>query len=213
MSYLIAAPEMMTAAATDLANIGSTLNAANAASAAPTTGIVVAAEDEVSAAIAALFSAQGQDFQALSARAATFHAQFVQALSGNAGAYTLAEAANASPLHAVESSLRNAVNAPTESLLGRPLIGNGANGMAGGTLAQANGGAGGILFGNGGAGATDAAGQGGAGGRAGLVGSGGAGGAGANGGAGGAGGIGGALSGNGGMGGLLFGRNGKNGLS
>ena len=30
MSYVIAAPEMMTAAATDLASIGSTLNVANA---------------------------------------------------------------------------------------------------------------------------------------------------------------------------------------
>ena len=50
MSYVIAAPEAMTSAATALASIGSTLNAANGAAAAPTTGIVVAAEDEVSAA-------------------------------------------------------------------------------------------------------------------------------------------------------------------
>ena len=53
MSFVIAAPEMMTAAASDVANIGSTLSAANAAAAAPTTGIVAAAGDEVSAAIAA----------------------------------------------------------------------------------------------------------------------------------------------------------------
>ena len=39
MSYVIAAPELMTAAATDLANIGSTLNAANVAAAASTTGV------------------------------------------------------------------------------------------------------------------------------------------------------------------------------
>jgi PE family len=64
MSSLIAAPELITTAATDLANIGSTLNAAHAA----------AAEDEVSATIAALFSAHGQGFQALSAQAAAFHA-------------------------------------------------------------------------------------------------------------------------------------------
>ena len=37
----------------------------------------------MSAAIAALFSAHGQGFQALGAQAAAFHAQFVQAL--NAG--------------------------------------------------------------------------------------------------------------------------------
>ena len=37
MSFVIAAPEMMAAAATDVANIGSTLNGASAAAAAPTT--------------------------------------------------------------------------------------------------------------------------------------------------------------------------------
>jgi PE family len=93
MAYVIAAPEAITSAVADWANIGSMLNAAKAASAAPTTGIVVAAEDEVSAAIAAVFSVQGKGFQALSAQAAAFHAQFVQALSGSAGAYKLAEAA------------------------------------------------------------------------------------------------------------------------
>ena len=40
MSYVIAAPELMTAAATDLANIGSTLNEANVAAAASTTGVL-----------------------------------------------------------------------------------------------------------------------------------------------------------------------------
>ena len=73
MSFVIAAPEMMTSAATDLAGIGSTLSAANAAAAAPTTGIVAAASDEVSAAIAALFSWHGQAYQALSAQAAALH--------------------------------------------------------------------------------------------------------------------------------------------
>ena len=81
MSFVIAAPELVTAAATDLANIGSTLNAANAAAATQTTGVLAAAEDEVSAAIAALFSSHGQQFQALSAQASAFHSQFVQALN------------------------------------------------------------------------------------------------------------------------------------
>jgi hypothetical protein len=35
MSYVIAAPEFMTAAATDLANIGKAIRAANAAAASP----------------------------------------------------------------------------------------------------------------------------------------------------------------------------------
>ncbi|HWS94792.1 MAG TPA: PE domain-containing protein, partial [Mycobacterium sp.] len=39
MSYVIAAPEMMTAAATDLATIGSDLSAAHTAAAASTVGL------------------------------------------------------------------------------------------------------------------------------------------------------------------------------
>ncbi|HTZ14986.1 MAG TPA: cellulase family glycosylhydrolase [Mycobacterium sp.] len=82
-------------------------------------------------------------------------------------------------------------------------IGNGADGVGGGTLAEATGGAGGVLFGDGGNGATDAAGVGGDGGSAGLFGDGGEGGAGADGtgGAGGAGGAGGTILGDGGAGG------------
>ena len=98
MSYLTAAPETIASAATDVANIGSTLDAANAAAAARTTGVLVAAGDEVSAAIAKLFSGHGQAFQALSAQAAAFHAEFVRALSGNSGAYTGAEAGNVASL-------------------------------------------------------------------------------------------------------------------
>jgi len=94
MSFVIAAPEMMTAAASDVASIGSTLSAANAAAAAPTSGIVAAAGDEVSAAIAALFSRHAQAYQALGAQAAAFHEQFVQALSAGAASYVGAEGAN-----------------------------------------------------------------------------------------------------------------------
>src|SRR5580693_5728322 len=185
MSYVIAAPDVIAAATTDLANIGSTIKAANAVAALPTTGVAAAGTDEVSAAVAALFGSHAQAYQAISARAAAFHGQFVQFVHAGAGQYALTEATNASPLQSMGQDLLSAVNAPTQALVGRPLIGNGADGMAGGTLTQANGSAGGILFGNGGAGATDAAGQGGGGGAAGLIGSGGAGGAGADGGAGG----------------------------
>jgi triacylglycerol lipase len=92
MSNLITAPEMMTTAATDLATIGSDLNAAHTAAATQTTAVLVAAEDEVSAAIAAVFSAHGQGFQALSTQAAAFHNQFVQALNTSAGTYASSEA-------------------------------------------------------------------------------------------------------------------------
>lgn len=64
MSYVIAAPEMVTAAASGLSNIGSSISSANAAAAAPTTALLAAGADEVSAAIAALFSQHGAAYQA-----------------------------------------------------------------------------------------------------------------------------------------------------
>lgn len=59
MSYVLAAPEVFAAAASDVAGIGSSLSAANVAAAVSTTGVLTAAGDEVSAAIAALFSGPG----------------------------------------------------------------------------------------------------------------------------------------------------------
>src|SRR5271156_3549363 len=154
MSFVIALPEMLGTAATDLTNIGSTLSASNAAAAPQTTVILAAAEDEVSAAIAALFSAHGQGFQALSAQAATFHDQFVQTLTAGAGSYALAEAANvaaftANPAQTIGQDVTSLINAPSLALTGRPLVGNGANAAPGSGL---NGTAGGWLLGNGGAG-------------------------------------------------------------
>ncbi len=60
MSFLIAAPEAIAAAASDLASLGSAISTANAAAAASTTSVLAAGADEVSAAIAAIFGAQGQ---------------------------------------------------------------------------------------------------------------------------------------------------------
>ncbi|OBI52966.1 lipase [Mycobacterium sp. E796] len=95
----------MSAAATDVASIGSVVASANRAVAGATTGVLAAAGDEVSAAIAAVFSAHGQGYQALSLQAAAYHNWFVQALSGASGAYAAAEAANASPLALFEQAL------------------------------------------------------------------------------------------------------------
>ena len=53
MSFVTTHPEMMTAAALDLQGIGSEMAASNAAVAGPTTGVVPAAADEVSALTAA----------------------------------------------------------------------------------------------------------------------------------------------------------------
>ncbi|WP_373197132.1 PGRS repeat-containing protein, partial [Mycobacterium marinum] len=80
-----------------------------------------------------------------------------------ASAYTGAEAANVSPLQ----QALDAVNAPVQQLTGRPLIGNGADGING---TGQSGGDGGWLLGNGGNGGSGAAGQaGGNGGSAGLL--------------------------------------------
>ncbi len=152
MSFVVTIPEALAAVATDLAGIGSTIGTANAAAAVPTTTVLAAAADEVSAAMAALFSGHAQAYQALSAQAALFHEQFVRALTAGAGSYAAAEAASAAPLEGV----LDVINAPALALLGRPLIGNGANGAPG---TGANGGDGGILIGNGGAGGSGAAGM------------------------------------------------------
>src|SRR6516165_6459807 len=132
MSYLAAAPEFLTSAATDLSNIGSAVIDANAVAAAPTTSVLAAGADEVSAVVAALFAEHGQAFQALSAQAATFHAQFVQALTGAGAAYTAAEVANVSPLQELQSlprlggQLAGAANAvPALGLPGLTLPGTG----------------------------------------------------------------------------------------
>ena len=77
--------------------IGSTISAAGANAAGQTTGLLAAAEDEVSAAIANLFGAYGQEYQAVLSQAATFHNSFTQALAAAASAYAQAEAANAGP--------------------------------------------------------------------------------------------------------------------
>ncbi|WP_373194023.1 PE family protein, partial [Mycobacterium marinum] len=166
MSYVIVAPEMLEAAASDLANIGSAIGVANAAAALPTTSVLAA--DEVSAAIAAVFGEHGQAYQAFSAQATAFHADFVEALTTGVGSYAAAEATNAG------QALLGAVNAPAQALLGRPLIGNGIDG----TATNPNGGDGGLLYGNGGNGysQTDGGLAGGKGGNAGLIGNGGAGG-------------------------------------
>ncbi len=63
MSFVIAVPETIAAAATDLADLGSTIAGANAAAAANTTSLLAAGADEISAAIAALFGAHGQTYQ------------------------------------------------------------------------------------------------------------------------------------------------------
>jgi hypothetical protein len=154
---VLAAPEVLASVATEVAGIDSSLRAANAAATIPTTAVVVvvvvvvaAAGDEVSAAIASLFSGHAQAYQALSAQEAAFHSQFVHALNGAAGGYAAAEAANAAPLQTAAQDL--AAFSPVKDLTGRPLFGNGANGAAGTGQAGGNGAIGGDSVGAGGSG-------------------------------------------------------------
>ncbi len=95
MSFVTTQPEMLAAAAGDLAGIGSAMNAQNVAAAAPTTGVVPAAADEVSALTAAQFAAHAQLYQAVSAQAAAIHEMFVNTLGTSAASYAATEAANA----------------------------------------------------------------------------------------------------------------------
>ena len=91
MSFVTTQPEALSAAATSLQGIGSGLNAQNAAAAAPTTGVVPAAADEVSALTAAQFAAHAQLYQAVSAQAAAIHEAFVNTLGTSAGSYSATE--------------------------------------------------------------------------------------------------------------------------
>jgi PE family len=95
MSFVSTQPAEMTAAADNLQGIGSSLAAQNLAAAAPTTGVLPAAADEVSALTAAQFVTHAEMYQAISAQAAAIHAMFVDTLGTSAGSYAATEAANA----------------------------------------------------------------------------------------------------------------------
>ncbi|MDT5138311.1 MAG: hypothetical protein QOD58_2573 [Mycobacterium sp.] len=105
MSYLLTAPESLAAAATDVNGIAAAMHAANAAAAGQTSGVLAAAEDEVSAAITALFNAHGQEYQAVVRRVSAFESGFTQALSAAAQTYTQAEAFNDALLNGFQALL------------------------------------------------------------------------------------------------------------
>jgi hypothetical protein len=94
MSFVTTRPQMLTAAASDLEAVGSALSGRNAAAAGPTTGVVPAATDEVSALTAAQFVAHAQMYQAVSAQAGAVHDMFVTTLAASAGSYAATEEAN-----------------------------------------------------------------------------------------------------------------------
>ncbi|WP_237050524.1 PE family protein, partial [Mycobacterium tuberculosis] len=90
MSLVIVTPETVAAAALDVARIGSSIGAANAAAAGSTTSVLAAGADEVSAAIATLFGSHAREYQAISTQVAAFHDRFAQTLSAAVGSYVSA---------------------------------------------------------------------------------------------------------------------------
>lgn len=120
MSCLVMDPDALATAVADLEAIGSTIGRAGAAAAGPTSGLVAAAGDEVSAAIASDFAAHALQYRALMDQAAAFHTEFVKTLAAASTFYTGAEVAGAgalslgqSPVGAVVSG---GIGAPTATL-------------------------------------------------------------------------------------------------
>jgi hypothetical protein len=95
MSFVSTQPAELSAAAENLQGIGSAMTAQNAAAASPTTGVLPAAADEVSALTAAQFATHAQMYQAISAQSAAILEMFVNTLGASAGSYVTTEAANA----------------------------------------------------------------------------------------------------------------------
>jgi PE-PPE domain/PE family len=127
MTSLVTQPQLMATAAADAAQINTAISAAKAAAAGPTTGLVAAAQDEVSAMTAALFGAYGQEYQAILQQASAFHEQFVAALAAAGNAYTEAEAANATAI----SGALGAVTSPMQSMLGGTTATGGGSAVTG----------------------------------------------------------------------------------
>lgn len=126
MSYVVAAPEIITAAAADLASMDSALAEATAAAAAPTTEVVPAAADEVSLAVSRLFGSYGQDFAQVAARLRSYQQDFVNLVNSGAAAYADAETD--------AMALLNSARVPIQSLLaGTPSV---ANSIAAGGVYQ-----------------------------------------------------------------------------
>ena len=109
MSFLTTDPEALAYAAGQLQTLGTSLATENAGAAAPTTGILPAAADEVSALQAGIFATYGTLYQQIAAEAQAIHEQFVSILGLSAGSYAAAEASNASA-----SGLSSALGAPVD---------------------------------------------------------------------------------------------------
>jgi hypothetical protein len=91
MTSLIAQPQLLATAAADTAQISSAISAAKTAAAGRTTGLVAAAEDEVSALTTTLFNTYAQEYHAVLGQATAFHNEFAQLLAAAGNTYAGAE--------------------------------------------------------------------------------------------------------------------------
>ncbi|PJE09028.1 MAG: PE family protein [Mycobacterium sp.] len=98
---MLATPELIAQAATDLTAIDANVTAAQARASGFTQALLPPAADEVSAGITRLFAQHAEDFQKAAARASAYHDQFAQKMATSAESYASAEAANAEFLQSV----------------------------------------------------------------------------------------------------------------
>ena len=94
MSFVTAQPEALAYAAGQLHTLGSAMATESAAAAHPTTGVIPAASDEVSALQATIFAAYGTLYQSVNAQATAIHELFVHTLGASAASYVATESAN-----------------------------------------------------------------------------------------------------------------------
>lgn len=94
MSFVITRPDLLTAAAGNLASIGVSMAAANTVVQVPTTQVTAPAADQVSALVATQFAAHGLAYQTVATMADQIHEAFVNALTTGGTSYAATEAAN-----------------------------------------------------------------------------------------------------------------------
>lgn len=99
MLIVTAQPDTLAAAAANLAGIGSPMAAAKTTAVTPTSGVVPADPDEISALTATQFAAHAQLYQTVSVQAAAIHQQLVAILGVSAGSYAVTKPAIAAATH------------------------------------------------------------------------------------------------------------------
>lgn len=146
MSFVTTNPEALTVAAGNLQVLGSAMAAQNAAAAAPTTGVLPAAADEVSALQATQFAAYGTLYQQISAQATAIQDLFVHTLRTSADTYGATEAANSVAAAPAGTGLNGSgLNGSGLASSGISGAGLAATGLTGGAATDPSFGLGGVL--------------------------------------------------------------------